>query len=147
MKIYKTIRLDDVPEFIRGAYFYDEDGNEKEIENGNFVILGDLVKGERELYEAKAVPTEVQEGTLLNVGVVCTPEFDYNEVGYKGIETFVNNAGRPIRVALLYKGFRFSVTNETPYTLNEVVKVGNKSLKCIAIEKQGRLTYYVMEVQ
>lgn len=140
MEFKKVVRLDDMPETLRiGMYFKND--VEAEIENGKFVVLGDLLDGEREIYKV----ADVAEDSKGLVGVVCTPEVEYDERGYHGIETFVNRKGHPVRIAIFRKGFRFSVTNES-YAVGDTVKVADVELKCIAIEKVGRLTYYVLQV-
>lgn len=141
METYKVCRLDDMPETLRIGMFYASD-ELAEVENGTFVVLGDLEAGEREIYKA----TEAAEDSNGLAGVVCTPELEYDERGYHGIETFKNPKGHPVRVAVFRKGFRFSVT-DVDYTEGQVVTVAGKTLKCIAVEKVGRLEYHVMQVQ
>ena len=140
MELHKIIRLDDMPEILRAGRFEDESGNEAEIENGEFVVLGDLLDKERELYK---VTKATNDSTGL-IGVVCTPEVDYVKEGYHGVETFINKQGRPIRIAIFRDGFRFSITN-ADYTLNQEITVGNWKLKCIEIEKKRSFTYYVLQ--
>lgn len=140
MELHKVVRLDDMPETLRIGMYYKDDAL-ADIENGKFVELGALLDGEREIYKV----TDATADSTGLVGVVCTPELEYDEHGYHGIETFINKKGKTVRIAIFRKGFRFSITDEA-YSVGDEITVGGKKLQCIAVEKVGRLTYYVLQV-
>ena len=136
----------------------------KEIENGNVVAVGDLLEGERELHRAIA-PTAATE--LKKIGLVATPEVLYDE-RKRGLDQFINEAGKNVRIYYLHSGDEFGVTKEG-LTIADgyTVKVGDavelmagtklkvvatatsgstQVGKIIAIETAGRYTYYVVRV-
>ena len=166
---YSVVRTDNMMGTNVGTYldsvrFYDSNNKEAEIENGNVVAVGDLLKDERELHKAVA-PTAATE--LKKIGLVATPEVLYDE-RKRGLDQFVNRAGANVRVYYLHSGDEFGVTAEglniaSGYTvkvndvvelmagtkLNVVASATNGSTqvgKIIAIEKAGRYTYYVVRV-
>lgn len=135
-----------------------------QIENGNVVEVGDLLKGERELHRAVA-PTASTD--LKKVGLVASPEVLYDE-RKRGLDQFVNEAGANVRIYYLHSGDEFGVTAEglnmaEGYTIAvgdvvelmagtklNVVKTATSGStqvgKIIAIEKAGRYTYNVIRV-
>ena len=160
------IRLDNVQfthdgSLIKSAKYMGSGSTATAIENGNFVALDGLVDGEREIHKATK-----PSANSTYFGVVCTPEVEYSEVGYHGLDTFENEADSVIRVGILSKGDIFSVTaealSEVP-TVGQVVELqaGTKGKvvaapgtssstqvgKVIAVETSGRFTWYVIEVQ
>lgn len=130
------------------------------IENGQFVAIGGLVTGEREVHKATA-PT----ATSTYFGIVCTPELEYAENGYHGLDTYENEADQVLRVGILTKGDIYSATlggfDKAPVVGNLVelqadtkAKVVTTATadstqvgKVIEIETVGRFTFYVVEVQ
>ena len=131
----KVVRIDNCaftknPSLIKSAKF---DGA---IENGTLVFVGGLMEGEREVHEI----TTDGEGM---VGIVCTPEVEYDEKGYHGLETFTNREGDVVRVGILHKGDIFSVTEVDA----EDITMGDVVAKHIETDVVGRLTYQVFEVQ
>jgi len=159
-----VIRLDNVaftknPALIKSAKYYDN-GEVAAIENGMFVEIGGLLDGEREVHRAV---TPSANSTYF--GIVCTPELEYDEVGYHDLDTFENAAGRVIRVGILQKGDIYSVTvdgfDKTPAvgdlvelqadTKAKVVSTATSGStqigKIIEVETVGRFTFYVVEVQ
>lgn len=78
------------------------------IENGNFVVIGDLVSGEREVFTA-TTPTATTAITV--VGIVTTPEVDADERN-KNYSDFINAAGTIITVDKIFAGDIFSLTAE-----------------------------------
>jgi len=158
------IRLDNVgftknPALIKSVKYLPADVATA-IENGQFVAIGGLVAGEREVHKA-TTPT----ATATNFGIVCTPELSYREAGYNGLDTYENEAGQVIRVGILGKGDIYSATVEgfdkAPAVGNIVeLQAGTKGKvvatltasstqvgKIIEIETVGRFTFYVVEVQ
>lgn len=110
-----------------------------DMENGTLVTVGALVDGEREVH---AIATPSAEDTM--IGVVCTPEVEYDEKGYHGLDTFVNKAGTIARVGILQKGDIFSRGNDDSIDDETAGKV---TAKYLATETNGRFKYKVVEVQ
>lgn len=110
------------------------------VENGTIVAIGGLLDGEREIHKV----VDVTESDKF-VGIVTTPEMEYDERGYHGIDTFSNEKDEPIRVHVLHEGDFFSIGN----------MVETEDLNCGAIlvakwmgtEVVGRHTYQCFEVQ
>ena len=135
---------------------------ETAVDNGNVVVRGALVTGEREIYKATTPATTT---ALEDVVLVATPEVEYDARKY-AIDEFENKAGALIRGYSLKPGCIFSVTKDalaglsTPAVGNLVeLQAGTKLKvvssatsnttqvgKIIAIETVGRFTYYVIQV-
>ena len=148
------------PALLKSGRYMGSGSTPSTIENANFVEIGELINGEREI---RKVTTPKADTAYF--GIVCTPEVEYNEVGYHGLDTFENKDDDVIRIGILEKGDIYSATTEafdgTPSvgkfielqagTKGKVVtsatagstKVG----KVIAVEQCGKFTYYVIEVQ
>lgn len=132
------------------------------VDNGNVVVRGDLVTGEREIYKASTPTTTT---ALEDVVLVATPEVEYDARKY-AIDEFENKAGALLRGYSLKPGCIFSVTKDalggssSPAVGNLVeLQAGTKLKvvasatanttqvgKIIAIETVGRFTYYVIQV-
>jgi len=76
------------------------------IENGNVVVIGGLVSGEREIYTST---TPTATSALATIGLVTTPEVLADE-RLKNLSDFRNEAGEVITVDKLFSGDVFSVT-------------------------------------
>lgn len=76
------------------------------IENGNVVLIGSLVTGEREVY---TLTTPAANSALTAIGIVTTPEVVADE-RKKNLDEFRNEAGEVITVDKLCSGDIFSVT-------------------------------------
>lgn len=173
---YSVVRTDnmmgtDVGTYLDSVRFYEvqvvDNENvdvEKAIENGNVVLVGDLLDGERELHRAVA---PAANSDIKKIGLVASPELIYDE-RKRGLDQFINEAGRNVRVYYLHSNDEFGVTIEglnvaSGYTpkvgdavelmagtkLNVVATATNGSTqvgKIIAIEQAGRYTYYVVRV-
>lgn len=115
-----------------------KDGAEAEVENGAYVTVGALIEGEKEIFKCE----EAKDGDSL-VGIVCTPEFEYDETGYHGIDTFKNEAGVPVRVAYFAPGkiHSISIDEDESVTVGSTITVGNYVLTCIDIYTKGRHKY------
>ena len=133
-----------------------------EIDNGNVLLLGDLMEGEREIYEGAA---PAANSDLTEVVLVDSPEVMYDE-RKRNLDDYYNVAGKPCRGYRLHKWDVFSVTKdaldgvEEPEIGNVVeLKAGTKLNvaasatggstqvgKIIAIDVVGRYTYYVIRV-
>lgn len=81
-------------------------GTATAIENGNVVLIGSLVSGEREVY---TTTTPAKDSLLSVIGLVTTPEVMVDE-RKKNLDEFINEAGDIITVDKLYSGDIFSVT-------------------------------------
>lgn len=141
----KFVRTDNcaftkVPSLLKSAKYMGTDGvTPTEIENGELVAIRTLMDGEREVH----VAVKPEEGDTV-IGVVCTPEVEYDERGYHDLDTFTNKADEVIRVGVLQRADIYSVGNDT----NTVdIEAGNLKAKHIATETSGRFTYQVYEVQ
>lgn len=132
------------------------------IDNGNVVLLGSLVDGEREIY---AATTPAANSPLAKVVLVATPEITYCPCD-GGVDNFQNKAGAAARGYSLTSGCIFSVTADaltgasTPAVGNLVELAAGTKLKVvasatanstqvgkiIAIDTVGRFTFYVIQV-
>lgn len=97
------------------------------IENGCIVVLGDLVAGEKDLYESGAVATVATDRIYFVDGV----ELLADEQLTKGLDDFENPAKKPFRVRRPQLGDRFSISESViDGTLGNngyvKVKAGNK---------------------
>ena len=141
----KFVRIDNcaftkVPSLIKSAKYMGTDGaTATAIENGELVAIRTLMDGEREIHVAVK-----PEETDTVIGLVCTPEVEYDEKGYHGLDTFTNKAGDVIRVGVLQKADIYSVGNDAN---TADIKAGVVTAKHIATETSGRFTYQVYEVQ
>lgn len=141
----------------------DSESNENvaaEIENGCFVLLGDLEDGSREIY----IGTDPEaDSALSEVVLVASPEVMYDE-RLKSLDQFINVAGKAARGYRLHTNDIFSVTADaldgTP-AKGKVVELqdGTKAKvvtsatsgstvigKIIDVNVVGRYTYYAIEV-
>ena len=166
---YAVVRTDnmmgtDVSTYLDSVRFYDSNNKEAAIENGNVVVVGDLLTDEREIHKAT---TPAANTELKKIGLVANPEVNYDE-RKRSLDQYINDAGRNVRIYYLHSGDEFGVTIDglnvaTGYTpkvgdavelmagtkLNVVATATNGSTqvgKLIAIEKAGRYTYYVVRV-
>lgn len=141
----KFVRTDNcaftkVPSLIKSAKYMGTDGaTATAIENGELVAIRTLMDGEREIHVAVK-----PEETDTVIGLVCTPEVEYDEKGYHDLDTFTNEAGAVIRVGVLQKADIYSVGNDAN---TSDVEAGTVTAKHIATETAGRFTYQVYEVQ
>lgn len=124
---------------VKSGMYY-KDGAVAEVENGVIVGIGALLDGERELHKVEDV---TDEDVL--VGIISTPEVEYEERGYHGIETFSNEAGVPVRVHVLHEGDFFSLGNSK---FKADIPCGSKLVaKHMGSEVCGRYTYECFEVR
>lgn len=148
---------------IYSFVYFDGNNDAADIDNGNVVLLGQLMEGERELYKATA-PTASSD--LHNVVIVASPELTYDQ-RLRSLDDFYNKAGVPARAYTFHKNQIFSVTKdaldgkESPEVGDVVeLKAGTKLNVAAeatqdstvvgfitAIEQSGRFTYYVIEVR
>lgn len=78
------------------------------ISNGNVVVLGSLVSGEREIYKTT---TPAVDTPLSAIAIVTTPEVMADE-RLKNLSDFTNVAGAELTVDKLTSGDVFSLTAE-----------------------------------
>jgi len=129
-----------VPSLIKSAKYFDAKGAAAKIDNGEFVSIGALLTGEREVHKATTAAA-----TDTYIGLVCTPELEYDEKGYHGIDTYGNIADQVIRVFVLQKGDIFSIGNEGAAGADKAF--ASLTAKFIGTETVGRYSYNVYEVQ
>lgn len=135
---------------------------ETAIDNGNVLKVGDLMDGEREIFEGSA---PAATDALSEVVLVASPEVMYDE-RKRNLDEFFNEAGKPCRGYRLHKGDIFSVTKDAldgaaEPAVGDVVelKAGTKLNvaaeatpsstvvgKIIAVDVVGRYTYYAILV-
>lgn len=112
MKKYGCVRTDNMSGTVIGRNLvslkYEVSGTEAEIENGNIVVIGDLLTGEREVRKATA-PTATSK--LADLALVASEEV-VKEKDYNGLSDFINEAGDIIRGYRLTSKDVFSVTKE-----------------------------------
>lgn len=170
MANYAVVRTDnmagtDVRSMLVSFKYFVEDNSEltpAAIENGHVVKLGTLMDGEREVHAAGDVAAD---DTLNNVVLVASPELWYDE-RYRGLENFINEAGRICRGYRLHSGDFFSVTKEAldgseEPAVGDVVELKNGTKLNVAseatngstvvgsihaIETAGKYLFYVIKV-
>ena len=135
---------------------------EAAIDNGCVVALNGLMDGQREVYKGVTPAANTEKG---KIALIATPEVMYDE-RKKNLEEFENEAGTVCRAYILHENDIFSVTADV-LDASASIAVGNivelqagvklKVVsaatsssttigKVIAIEKAGRYTYYVIQV-
>lgn len=135
---------------------------ETAIDNGCVVALDGLMTGQREIYKGV---TPTANTALGKIALIATPEVMYDE-RKQNLEDYENEAGVTCRGYILHSNDIFSVTAEvldaaSTIAIGNVVELqaGVKLKvvasatastttvgKIIAIEKAGRYTYYVIQV-
>ncbi|MDP4176617.1 MAG: hypothetical protein Q8933_21740 [Bacteroidota bacterium] len=153
---YSIVRTDNLQATRSGALKsvkYYVSSTATAIENGNVVALSGLDTNEREIFKGVA-PAAVGDAVVLVAGV----ELIYDESTMaKGLDDYINKAGKPFRAYELEKGDLFSVSdsaivalaNNTPVVGNVVVTkasstkleekasaAGTESLVCKVIAKE-----------
>lgn len=131
-----------------------------DIDNGNIVILGDLLDNEREIYKATA---PIDSSPLKSLGLVCSVEMIYDESVRHGLEDFYNKADDILRVFRFHEGDSFAVTAEAFYN-NTVPEEGDNITfngtkltvasgtskavigKVARIESSNLTTFYIIDV-
>ncbi len=111
---------------------------DKDYENGALVSVDELEEGAREVHTCSDATTG--KGMI---GVICTPEVEYDERGYHGLDTFVNKKGEVMRVGILQEGDIFSIGNDDS---TEDITMGTLTAKHRVTEVSGRYKYNVLEV-
>lgn len=123
---------------VKSAKFYAQ-GKPAAVENGTIVGIKKLIENEREIHEVNAVAE-----TDVLVGIVSTPEVDYDE--RKQIEDFINEADVPCRVHVLHEGDFFSIADGKTSATD--IACGAKLVaEYQRDEVVGRFTYHCYEVK
>lgn len=135
---------------------YDISDNEISVENGTVVELKGYEDGEREVMKAVLATASSK---MEDCAIVGTPEVMYDE-RKKNLDEFINEAGSICRGYIPRSRNMYSVTAEgfvdgiTPAVDGKVGIGTNGKLNtkaegwgtCVAIEKAGRYTYYVIKI-
>lgn len=79
-----------------------------EIENGNIVVIGSLVSGEREV---RTATTPAANSALRDLALIAAPEV-VKDKKYNSLAEFINQKGDIVRAYRLVSGDIFSVTAE-----------------------------------
>ena len=139
-----------------------ETKTETAIENGCVLKIGDLMDGQREVYEGTA---PAKGDALGDLCLIATPELMYDERKHD-LDEFINEAGKIARGYRFHHADTFSLTADAFETALSEIAVGNiielqnnktkmKVVasatastttvgKIIAIEQAGKYTYYVI---
>lgn len=107
---YGKVRIDNMSGTVLGkdlvSVKFQKSGVDAEIENGNVVLIGDLVEGEREVRLATA---PAKDSPLSKIALIATPEL-VKAQKYTVLEDFINEAGSISRGYRLTNGCIFSVS-------------------------------------
>lgn len=136
--------------------FYNAEDKVAEVENGVIVELQGYEEGQREVMKAVAASASSK---LDKCAVVAGVEIMHDE-RKKGLEEYINEAGKAVRGYVLRSRNMFSVTAEgfvngaVPAKGAEVGIGANGKLdaagtgfgKCVDIETVGRYTYYAIQI-
>jgi hypothetical protein len=110
---------------------YQPSGVDTVIENGNVVVVGNLIDGEREIYTSS---TPAVDSTVASLALITTPEVLADE-RKKNLSDFRNEAGDVCTGDKLVSGNIFSVTAEgftgTPAKGKIVELQAGTKLKCV----------------
>lgn len=110
--MYACVKTDNMTGTIDGARLvsvkYHVGANEAPIENGNVVLVGALMEGEREVRKATA---PAKTSPLSACALIAAPEV-VKEKAHNGAADFINEAGVPTRGYKFVSGNIFSVTAE-----------------------------------
>lgn len=176
---YAVIRTDkmfgtDNRNGLRSVKYMGSGTTETAIDNGNVVVATELLSGtvggttvyEREIYKGVTpAATSNRDDVLL----IATPELKYDEINYRTLDKFTNEAGAVLRGYRLHSGDIFSVTadaltglNATPANnIGKIVELaastkmkvvtsltsGSTQIGTIvAVDVVGKYTYYVIQV-
>ena len=139
-----------------GASAVTTPGDPIAVENGVIVKIGALESGEREIYKATLASSS---DDLDDCAILAGVEVMY-EKEKRNLDEFINEAGTAVRAYIPRNRNFFSETAKgfvggTVPTVGQTVGIGaNGKLaaggtgvgKCVAIEKAGRYTYYVIQI-
>ena len=146
------------------SFKYQPDSTDTAIDNGNVVVIGDLISGEREVHTAS---TPAKNSAFAKLAVVASVEVMYDE-RKKNLDEFYNEAGKICRGYYLHSKDVFSVTADaldigesvTPGVGSVIELIAGTKMSVVAsltsgstqvgtiidIEKNGRYTYYVIQI-
>lgn len=146
------------------SFKYQPSGTDTAIDNGNVVLIGDLLTGEREVHKAD---TPAKNSALGKIAIVASVEVMYDE-HKKNLDDYYNEAGKICRGFYLHSKDVFSVTADaldigsdvTPAVGSIVELIAGTKLSVVAtltqgstqvgtiveIQKSGRYTYYTIQI-
>lgn len=158
---YTVFRCDNMPGIdnradIMSVKVVNSNGEAVAVENGAIVKIGAIVPGQRELHYATLA---TNSDAVADCAVIGTSELMYDE-RKKNLDEFINEAGKPALAYLLRHEGWFSVTAEgfvdgSVPAVDAKVGIGANGKidaagtglgTCVAIEKAGRHTFYVIEL-
>lgn len=109
--VHAKVRTDNLTGTVFGGDLvsvkYQPSGKDTEIDNGNFVKVGALISGEREVHTGS---TPAANTALSDIVLIASPEVD-KTVSSNTLGEFENKAGDILRGYKLVRGY-FSVTAE-----------------------------------
>ncbi len=112
--------------YFGGGHLYSVQSTEK-IENGYIGVLGDLVKGEKEVREFKKITDITENGK--EIVLIAQPEirYDYeNRADKRRFEDFTIDDGATVRAYTLSIGDEFGLSLESIKPKNDNLVIGNK---------------------
>lgn len=134
---------------------YNDEGEMIDAENGVIVKVGNLEDGEREVYKATLA---TNDDDLNECAILAGVEVLYDE-HQRNLDEYINEAGTAVRAYIPRNRNFFSLTakgfdGNAPERWMTVGIGNNGKLtaggtgfgKCVAIEKAGRYTYYVIQI-
>jgi hypothetical protein len=144
------------PADLLSVRVYDGEGNMIDAENGLIVKVGALEDGEREVHKATLY---ADRDNLDECAILAGVEMMYDATKHS-LDDYINVAGKAVRAYIPRNRNVFSVTKEgfldgTVPAVGDTVGIGaNGKLeasgtnlgKCIAIEKAGMFTFYVIQI-
>lgn len=121
---YAKVRTDNLTGTVFGGDLvsvkYQPSSKDTAIENGNFVKVGALISGEREVHTGS---TPAANTALSDIVLIASPEVD-KAVSGNTIGEFKNRAGDILRGYKLVRGY-FSVTKEALDAAAAAIEVGD----------------------
>lgn len=169
---YAVVRTDklmgtDVRSMLESVKYMGAGSTETAIENGNVVKLDGSLLADSDgvtIREIKKGVTPAASSKLDEIVLVASPEVIYDE-SIRGLEKYINKAGKIVRGYHLHSGDIFSVTEEALANANPAVEqvielkadtrlnnvasatAGSTVIgKIIAKDVVGRHTFYVIQV-
>ena len=144
------------PADLLSVRVYDGEGNKIDAENGLIVKVGALEDGEREVHKATLAGSD---DNLDECAILAGVEIMYDETKHS-LDDYYNVAGKAVRAYIPRNRNVFSVTKEgfvggTVPAVGDTVGIGANGKiaadgtglgKCIAIEKAGMFTFYVIQI-
>lgn len=144
------------PADLLSVRVYDSENNKIDAENGLIVKVGALEEGEREVHIATLA---TDRDNIDECAILAGVEIMYDATK-RSLDDYYNVAGKAVRAYIPRNRNVFSVTakgffNEAAPAVGDTVGVGANGKitaggtglgKCIAIEKAGLFTFYVIQI-